>query len=290
MTVLPRRTRGIAVPYRTPEIVGDHDGPGGATRVYLEQFDEDSWRDLPADVPIVHSHDRRWVLGRGHLSNQREGLMVSIEWLDQHTQAADAVAEIRSGLVRGLSVSFRPDPEQDVVQKGNRKMGLPGVLPRVTRRGSILKDVALTIAPAYRGAVITAVDEDQANTDAGAAVLAQARAHLEPVLAERRRANDEFLAGIQATVDQAKAAIAGQQRTVPAEVVTRARATLAQQPARTPGHVVEFRGSAWFVPAALANSELAAISRLERIEDLVMHSGLDASLTRSAIAAGIRPV
>lgn len=285
MTVLPRRTRGIAVPYGQPEIVGDRGGPGGASRLYIESFDQDSWADLPASVPIVHSHDRRWVLGRGHLTSRRDGLMVSIEWLDQHAGAADAVAEIRSGLVRGLSISFRPDPKHDIVQQGNRKAGLPGILPKVTRRGAQLKDVALTIQPAYRGAVITAIDEDQANHAAGAAVLAQARAHVEPVIAARRAANDEFLATIGRTVAAARASIAGvtghrEQNQV---VLTRTRPLT--DPALPAGHHVLFRGHGYLVPRTRAATGSDAIRHLEALAYEAYHRG--SSFTEACRQQGI---
>jgi len=165
---------GMAVPYGVATTVAER-GPGGEIQLFREQFTQHSWADMPDRVALTKTHNEDQPLGWCRTRNTKAGLMFEAELITS-TMAADAVAAIKAGLIRGLSVAFAEDPSRDQWQRGSK-----GQPPMVHRMGATLRHVALVANPCYPSAQV-------------ATVGAESWAHIEseqwqaPYRAERARA------------------------------------------------------------------------------------------------------
>ena len=176
------------MPYNSPTLVGEID-ENGRRRLFREQFDTGSWSALPSRIPVVRAHDREKPIAWGELDNRGDGLIVTLDYLDGSTSAADARAEVRAGVLRGLSVAFVEDPGSDVVERGRGGTELP----LIRRRNARLHEVSLVSRPAYPGATIFAADLDRWQHEQSEKVLVPYRAEQEQKRAEQRRADAELL-------------------------------------------------------------------------------------------------
>jgi HK97 family phage prohead protease len=178
---------GTAIPYNAETVIGEL-LPNGERVVYREVFDQRSWTNLPKRVPWLRSHQSQASpLGWAQVNSRPAGLAVCLEPVAGSSAATDAVAEVRAGVLRGLSVGFWQNPDMDEIDARDRHR-----LPLVRRRGATLREVSLTLQGAYSGAGITSVDVD-------ADAHAESERLLEPMRrqlaaeAEERRRQDQLL-------------------------------------------------------------------------------------------------
>jgi HK97 family phage prohead protease len=132
--------QGVAVPYGVSTLVAEH-GPDGQLQLFREQFTQHSWTQLPDKVALTKTHNEDHPLGWARVRNTKAGLTFEAELIES-SMATDAVAAVKAGLIRGLSIAFAEDPEQDQWERGGR-----GQPPLVHRRGASLRHVALVANP-----------------------------------------------------------------------------------------------------------------------------------------------
>lgn len=179
---------GLAMPYGEEVVIGEI--VDGERQVYRETFDDKSWAPLPKRVPFLRSHLRaQSPLGWTTVANRAGGLHVLIDPIAGSTAANDATAEVRSGVVKGLSVGFWPDPDHDEIDAKDRRR-----LPLVRRRGAVLREVSLALQGAYPSAKITSVDADADAHAESEKLLEPMRRAMEIDAADRRRSDAELLA------------------------------------------------------------------------------------------------
>lgn len=182
---------GCVAPYGIESLIRDRNGVGGALRTYRERFDGESWHALRSRVPLNRSHDPEKPLGWAVLENRPEtGLYARINWIDGSRNADDAVAEVRSGVLSGLSIGFVSDEKSDVITRG------PSGIPSVLRRGVELLEVSLVANPAHPGARVIAPDFDVWQHEQSEALMAPWRKRRAAKLVAQRRADAELLADI----------------------------------------------------------------------------------------------
>ena len=195
--------QGLAVPFgeATPvaEIAAD-----GTRKIYAEQFDRDSFAELPPRVPFLRSHIRSSPLGWAALESRERGLVATITPIDGSTVASDAVAEVASGVMVALSVGFVCSPDEDIVGRHRR-----GELPLIRRRGARLVELSLCDRGAYPSARITTPNLDRWNHEQSEQVMSGYRAEQERKRSGQRVADAELLARIdrQASVRWVGAAL-----------------------------------------------------------------------------------
>jgi HK97 family phage prohead protease len=179
---------GLALPYEQECVIGEV-RPNGERRIFREIFDQKSFDGVPKQVPLLRSHQRQaGPLGWARLDSRPGGLHTLLEPIAGSQTATDAVAEVRAGVIRGLSVGFIESPDDDLIDARNSRR-----LPLVRRRGVVLKEVSLCLEPAYDGAVITSVDADATAHAESEEALAPLRAEVAALAAERARADVDLL-------------------------------------------------------------------------------------------------
>lgn len=183
-----RLMQGLAVPYGEPTAIVEEDADG-KRRIYAEQFDRDSFAEIPDRVPFIRAHNLRTAaLGWAALESRERGLVATLTPIDGSVAASDAVAEVASGVTTSLSVSFYPSPEDDLVDTRDR-----AALPLIRRRNVELREVSLCVIGAYPSAKIYAADLDGYRHEQSERVLVPYRAEQERKRAEQRRADAELL-------------------------------------------------------------------------------------------------
>lgn len=180
---------GVAVPYRSPSLIADNLGPGGQRRMYYESFDEASWRALRPRVPLNRAHDRDRPLGWAKLDSRDDGLYAEITWIEGSRSADDAAAEVRSGVLSGLSIGFIADEAKDVISTAKNRGGIPQVL----RRSAELIEVSLVATPAHPGAKIITPNLDEWRHEQSEALLRPWRKAQTEKLVAQRRADAELV-------------------------------------------------------------------------------------------------
>lgn len=161
MTVADGRTIvGRAVPYGVAATVADH--PGGPA--YREMFDHGAFRRAtraPHHVVMRHEHGGTLLdmVGRAMTLEERDDGLYG-EWRALDGAVGDqALALIDAGILRGLSVSFRP------LGPGRRETD-----GTVVRTSCHLDEVSLTRTPAYTGAEVMSVRTRLAGPERDAAL------------------------------------------------------------------------------------------------------------------------
>lgn len=144
----PELIKALAVPFGEAATIGET--IDGQRRIYREVFSANSFAQVPDRVPWVRRHDRNNVLGWAKLRVTSKGLEMEAEPLDTGN-ARDALAEVKSGLLRGISIGFMADPDRDIWTRQ------AGELPVVKRRGVELIEISLVARGAYDSALVTEV-------------------------------------------------------------------------------------------------------------------------------------
>jgi phage head maturation protease len=108
------------------------------------------------------------------------------------TRARDLLTEIEAGLMAAASVGFTSNPGKD--QWSPPPRGVPRALPRVLRRGAVLREISLVDIGAYESAKVTVVDPDAERHKASERELAPLRAQREREALARRAKSAELLA------------------------------------------------------------------------------------------------
>lgn len=119
-----------------------------------ERFAEGALADVvPDDVMVLWQHDPSDPIGRARSIVEREDGAYATFAIADTTRGRDALALAREGVIRGLSIGFVPD-EYEVDKQGVR-----------THSRVSVREFSLVTWPAYAGAEVTAVREEQTTMD-----------------------------------------------------------------------------------------------------------------------------
>ncbi|MBM3763416.1 MAG: HK97 family phage prohead protease [Acidobacteria bacterium] len=169
---------GIASVYGNVDSYGDIVEPGAFTKTISERG---------ANVPILWQHDQKQPIGSGEVFETSKGLAIRGRILDTVTQGREALALLRAGVVKGLSIGYRTIKDE---WDATRKVKL---LKEIK-----LYEVSVVTFPANEAATIEAVvpNSSSGKGDTGGDVLKALReirdgqhvtAALRDIRAERRR-------------------------------------------------------------------------------------------------------
>ncbi|MBM3763727.1 MAG: HK97 family phage prohead protease [Acidobacteria bacterium] len=169
---------GIASVYGNVDSYGDIVEPGAFSK---------SIRERGANVPILWQHNAALPIGSGEVYETSSGLAIRGRILDTVTQGREALALLRAGAVKGLSIGYRTIKDAwDVVRKTRRLVEVK------------LYEVSVVTFPANELATVGAVGlaGGSGKADTGGDVLKALReirdgqhvtAALRDIRAERRR-------------------------------------------------------------------------------------------------------
>lgn len=136
------------------------------------------------EVPILWRHDS--PIGKGRIEDGEKGLIVRGRLTMAVSQAKEALALMKDGVVSGLSIGFQS--KKDEIREGIRYL-----------KEVKLYEVSLTPFPMNESAVVTAVKETPTSEESkeGRMMSAATRAKLEAAMADHRAAMEK----VQALLD-----------------------------------------------------------------------------------------
>jgi len=148
---------GIASVYGNVDSYGDIVEPGAFTKTLSGRG---------SNVPILWQHNAALPIGSGEVYETSKGLAIRGRILDTVTQGREALALLRAGAVKGLSIGYRTiKDEWDVVRKTRRLVEVK------------LYEVSVVTFPANELATVEAVGPNSSSGkgDTGGSMLAALR-------------------------------------------------------------------------------------------------------------------
>jgi HK97 family phage prohead protease len=144
------------------------------------------------EVPILWRHDS--PIGKGTLEDSERGLIIKGRLTMAVSQAREALALAKDGVVKGLSIGFITVKEE--VKQGIRYL-----------KEVRLMEVSLTPFPMNPAAQVTAVKEEDLESKAGRMMSAATRAKIQAIMADHQALMNK----LQALVDEADAGTSGKE-------------------------------------------------------------------------------
>lgn len=150
-----RTVSGLAIPFSSPSELIQEYGKTFYESIAPGAFDESI---KTRDVYAFLLHDSKQPLASTRsktltLDNSNDGLRFSFS-LPDTSYANDALALIRSGVLRGMSFGFAPGKTRQTTLNGK---------PHLIREKATLKEISIVYAPAYEKTSVNLRDKGLAN-------------------------------------------------------------------------------------------------------------------------------
>lgn len=162
--------RGLAVPFGESALIVEKDD-----RLVAEQFDENSIRKLPSNIPLLVAHDRNQppagIITSSGIS--RFGLGIEGRLVGSDGEIEGWRRKLAAGLMAALSVGFVAQGPQE--WRRPERYGAP---PVVVRRGVEIVEISLVTWPAYDSAGVVSINARTAATDESRRVMREMTAEL----------------------------------------------------------------------------------------------------------------